>query len=322
LWLVQSVWISRRLLNALGDARRPFAVHLILGDPDDPCCAGVFGRLRERGLPARLLGDPLAPPARFAWNLDDEGLESSLSFDDQSPAKISSVLVRDTGWLDPAGWDPTDYAYVQAEMRAALLAWLAGLPCPVINRPSAAFWYRPRMSMLAWQPLLRRAGLPTPETLLTNDPAKARDFGRQLEADGAGGAVCTPLTGDAAWLITGSDWSGLATLQELAPVCLTEPHGQARCACVVGDRIIWDETPLPDLAALAPSLLRLAEAAELDVIEVAVASVRRGPAVVLVEPLVRLDHFRAPTRELILDAHVDVLTGETARVRQTEEASP
>lgn len=307
---------------SLNPIRAKAAVYLVLGHPDDSCCAGVLARLLDRGLPVRLLPDPLAPPARLAWRLDDAGLESWLALDGLSPDTISGVFVRDAGWLDPAGWDPADHAYMQAETRAALLAWLASLPCPVINRASAAFWYRPRMPLLAWRPLLRRAGLPAPETLLTNDPADARYFGRRLEADGAGGAVYTPLTGDAAWLVTGSDWSGVGALQQLVPVCLTEPHGPAQSACVVGDRIVWDGAPTPEAAALAPNLLRLAETAGLALVEVAVAPVRGGPAVVLVEPLVRLDHFRAPARERILDALVGLLTGEAARMRQAEDSPP
>jgi hypothetical protein len=295
-------------------------VHLVLGRPDDSCCAGVLARLRERGLAARLLADPLAPPTRFAWGLDDAGLENRVALDGVSPTTISSVLVRDTGWLDPTGWDPTDHAYMLAETRAVLLAWLTGLPCPVINRVSAALWYRPRMSALGWNPLLRRAGLPTPEILLTNDPDSARDFGRRLEANGSGGAVCTPLTGDAAWLITESNWSGLAALQKLAPACLTEPHGPTQCACVVGNRIVWDGAQPPTAAGLELGLLRFAKAAGLDFVEVAVAPVRQGLAIVLVEPLVQLDHFRPSVREHILDALLDMLVSEQALVDQTEEA--
>ena len=67
-------------------------MHLVLGHSDDSCCAGVLGRLKERGLPACLLPDPLAPPARFAWRLDDVGLESSLAIDGSNPETISSVL--------------------------------------------------------------------------------------------------------------------------------------------------------------------------------------------------------------------------------------
>jgi hypothetical protein len=298
-------------------AGRSLIVHLVLGRPDDSCCVGVLSRLRERGLPARLLSDPLAPPTRFAWRLDDAGLENKIALDGVTPTAISSVLVRDTGWLDPAGWDPIDHAYMLAETRAVLLAWLEGLPCPVVNRVSAALWYRPRMAALGWRPLLRRAGLPTPEILLTNDPNSARDFGRQLEGNGA---VCTPLTGDAAWLITASNWSGLAALQKLAPACLTEPHGPTQCACVVGGRIVWDGTPPATAAALERGFLRLARAAGLDFVELAVAPVRRHLAVVFVEQLVQLEHFRVPSREHILDALVDVLAGEAATARQPWEA--
>ena len=46
---------------------------------------------------------------------------------------------------------------------------------------------------------------------------------------------------------------------------------------------------------------RTAEAAGLALVEVAVAPVRRGRAIVLVEPLVRLDRFLAQARERILD---------------------
>ena len=284
-------------------------MYLLLGRLDDSCCAGVLARLLKRELPARLVSDPLAPPARLAWRLDDAGLDSRFALDGSSAETISGVLVRDVGWLDPAGWDPDDHAYMQAETRAALLAWLASLPCPVINRASAAFWYRPRMPLLGWRPLLQRAGLPTPEILFTNDSGEAREFVRRLEADGAGGAVCTPQTGEGAWLVTGSDASGVAALQALAPVCLAEPHGPAQSACVVGERIVWDGKPSPAAAALAPNFLRLAEAAGLAFLEVAVAPVRRGPAVVLVDALPRLEHFRAPIRERILDVLVEeVLT--------------
>jgi hypothetical protein len=297
-------------------------MHLVLGHPDDYCCAGVLARFLERGFPARLVTDPLAVPARFVWRLDNAGMETRLALDGTSPTTVSSVLVRDVGWLQTDGWDPSDHAYMQAETRAALLAWLESLPCPVINRTSAAIWYRHRLPLLAWLPLLRGAGLPTPEIVLTNNSADARNFGLQLEDEGAGGALCTPLTTDAAWLVTASDWTGLAKLQELAPVCLSEPHGPAQSACIVGDRILWDRDPSSEVAGLAPNLLRFARTAGLTLLEVAVAASRRGPLVAVVEPHVRFDHFRACTRELILDALVNILTGETAQVREVEEASP
>jgi hypothetical protein len=293
-------------------------VHLLLGHSGDSCCAGVLARLAARGLPAHIVASPLAPPARLAWRLADDGLTSRLDLDDD-PAEIAGVLVRGTAWFDPAGWAPVDHAYMQAEMLAATLAWLAGLPCPVVNRPSAALWYRGRASLLTWRPLLRRCGLPVPEQLITNDPAEARTFRRRLAAEGVAGAVYAPLTGEAGYLVaTDAAWEGLADLQERSPVCLSEPHGAAHPACIVGGQIVWDDDPSPESRALAPGLGRLAAATRLDFLEVVTAPLRCGLGVVMVEPMPVLEHFATPTRARILDA----LTALLAPVAAEPEAVP
>ena len=66
--------------------------------------------------------------------------------------------------------------------------------CPVVNRSSAALWYRPLNPLLVWLPLLRRCGLPAPETVVTDDPDTAYAFCGRLESAGVPGAVCTSLT--------------------------------------------------------------------------------------------------------------------------------
>lgn len=277
-------------------------VHLLLGHSGDSCCTGVLARLAARGLPAHIVASPLAPPARLAWRLADDGLTGRFDLGDD-PAEIAGVLVRGTAWFDPAGWAPVDHAYMQAEMLAATLAWLAGLPCPVINRPSAALWYGGRASLLSWRPLLRRCGLPVPEQVITNDRAEARAFRRRLAADGVAGAVYAPLTGDAGYLVaTDAAWEGLADLQERSPVCLSEPHGAAHPACIVGGEVVWDDDAPPESRALAPRLRQLAAATRLDFLEVAIAPLRRGLGVVMVEPMPVLEHFATPARARILDA--------------------
>jgi len=66
---------------------------------------------------------------------------------------------------------PSDRAYVAAEMTAFLLAWLTGLTCPVLNRPtpqclSGPLWGRERWALAAAKlgiparPVLRRAVWP------------------------------------------------------------------------------------------------------------------------------------------------------------------
>ncbi len=283
-------------------------MHLLLGHSEDPCCAGVFARLEARNLPVRIVAAPLAPPAELRWRLDEAGLASSL-YPGTPDDAIAGVLVRDTGWLDPAGWDATDHAYMQAELRAVTLAWLAGLAAPVVNRPDAALWYRAGAPLLVWRARLHDAGLPLPEVLITSDAEEARAFRRRLAASGVTGAVYVPLSGSAGYLLDDdASWERLAAVQARAPTCLAEPHGAVALACVVGDAIIWDGAPPSEAVALAPALLRFAAAAALTFVEIALAPVRRGLAVVHVEPLPRLEHFAAAARDHILDALAAVLT--------------
>ena len=195
-----------------------------------------------------------------------------LAFDEGPAEEIDSVLARSTGWIDPDGWEPADHAYMQSEFQATLLAWLAGLTCPVINRsPAAALVPAPQSpsGLAAVAPTLRSSGA---ETVVTDDPDTAYAFAGRLEAAGVPGAVCTSLTRDVAWPIGPSDWIGLAAAQLRTPVCLIEPHGRTRPACIVGREVIWDSPPSPEEAALEPRLLSLATEAGLDFLEVATAS--------------------------------------------------
>lgn len=287
-------------------------MYVVLGHSGDSCCAGVVARLAARGMPARIVASPLASPARFTWRLDRGGVTSRLDLGDDSQG-IAGVLVRGTAWVDPTGWDPEDHTYMQAEMLAATLAWLAGLPCPVINRPSATLWYRGRDSLMAWRPLLRRCGLPVPDQLVTNDPAEARAFGHRFAVDGADGVVYAPLTSDISYLVgTDAAWRGLAKVQEQTPVCLTEPHGAAQGACIVGGEVVWDHHPSPEARALEPRLCRLATVSGLDFLEVVIAPFRGILGVVMVEPMPVLEHFTPRSRGRILDALTALLAPAAA----------
>ncbi|WP_144299614.1 ATP-grasp domain-containing protein [Elioraea rosea] len=294
-------------------------MHLVLSQYRDACCEGVLSRLAARRLDARLLTTPFEPPARFTWRLDAHGVTTLLALDDGPPLSVESVFIRHVPWLDPGGWEPADHAYMQSEMQAALLAWLAALPCPVVNRPSAALWYRHGNPLLGWYPLLRRCGLPTPETVLTDDAEAARRFAADLGAAGVPGTICTSLTQEAAWLVGPGEWAGLAAVQTRTPICLTEPHGAPRTACVVGGEVIWDGAASREEAALTAGLRRLAGETGLDFLEVAVAPCRNGPAVVLVEPRPRLEHFSAGTQATILDALTDLLAAPARAVQEAAQ---
>jgi hypothetical protein len=299
------------------------AVHLLLGSRDDPCCSSVRTVLEARNYPTRIISNPLTHPTRFSWRLSNERSASQLLSDDEPAVRddrIASVLVRSTGWADPAGWQPDDLAYVQAEIQAALLAWLWSLPCPVVNRYPPAIWYQPRAPLLAWQRLIRQSGLPAADVLVTNVEKEARAFGRRLARRGVTGAVYGPLTGDLHYLISdGEDWRGLAAMQRRAPVSLTEPHGTTQFACVVGEDIVWGGQPPPERARLEPALRRFAAAAGLDFVELAFAPTSGGLCVVAVEPQPQLEHFGDSGRQIV-EGLVRLLTTEAAR--HPEGAAP
>jgi hypothetical protein len=306
---------------AAGLARdtRTRRVHLLLGHPEDSCLAGVRARLEALGLSAHIIASPLSPPARIAWRLDDDGVTARLDLDGE-PVEVAGVLVRGTPSVDPAGWAAVDHAYVQAEMLAATLAWLAGLACPVINRPSAELWYGDRASLFRWRPVLRSCGLLVPEQVITNDRAEARAFRARLQADGLAGAVYTPLTAGASYLVASdAAWDGLADLQERAPVCVSEPHGAPHPACIVGGEVVWDDDAPPEGRALGPRLRRLAAVTRLDFLEVAIAPIRGGLGVVMVEPMPVLEHFSAPTGRRILDALTALLAPVEAAAAEARQ---
>ena len=295
-------------------------MHLLLGDPQDPCCLSVRAVLEARNHPTRIISNPLVHPLRFSWRLNNGQSASQLVWDDEPPVldeHITGVLVRSTGWIDPIGWQPDDLAYMQAETQAALLAWLWSLPCPVVNRYPSAIWYRPQVPLLSWQRLLRRCGLPTLETMVTNVEQEARAFGRRIAREGVAGAVYGPLTSDVRYLVTGDeDWSGLAAMQRCAPVCLTYPHGAAQFVCVVGEQVIWEGEPSPETTLLEPALRCFATAAGLAFVELAFAPTPKGICVIAVEPHLDFVHFGDAARQQIVEGIVQLLTAEVSYSRK------
>lgn len=284
---------------------------LLLGHAQDSICQGVRAQLATQNRDARIVDAPLAPPGRLTWRLDAAGLTSSL-YPDLPDQAIDGVLVREAGWLDPADWAEEDFAYMQAEMRAVMLAWLNGLECPVINRPDASQWYRAGLPLAAWRRQLRSAGLNLPEVLVTSEPAEAAAFRRLLEARGEG-AIYAPLTYSSGYLLADDDaWNRLATVQARIPVWLTEAHGPPALACLAGGEVIWNDRPPPEAPSLEAAIRRFAAAAALTFVEIAFASVRGEPAVILVEPRPRLERYNERARTSIVTALVTALTGNAA----------
>ncbi len=262
-------------------------MHLLLGDPQAPFCLRVRAVLESRNFATHVMANPLVHPSRFAWRLDNGQSATRLAWDGGPSIRnedISGVLVTGTAWIDPAGWQPDDLAYVYAETQAALLAWLWSLDCPVVNRFAAAIWHRPKIP-------------PGQENMA--------------------GVVYGPLTSDIRYLVSSDqDWNGMAALQRYAPVCLAHPHGAVQLVCVVGEQVVWEGEPPPEMTPLEPALRRFAAAAGLTFVEMAFAPASDGHiCVVAVEPHPNFERFGDIAQEQIVEGIVRSIT-EAPRARK------
>ena len=79
---------------------------------------------------------------------------------------ISGVLTRlpEVSEQALAHIDPADRAYVAAELQAFLVAWLAALPCPVLNRPTPPGLAGPSWPHEKWVQTAARLGIPVAPT--------------------------------------------------------------------------------------------------------------------------------------------------------------
>lgn len=296
-------------------------MHLILGYPNDSCCAALLEKLAGAGCEARLIAGPLETPARHQLHIDSNGTSSTtLVLGDRTAEPIESVFVRSNGAVDRAGWASADHAYVQAETHAALLGWLFALDCPVVNRVNAELWYRARLPLLHWLGRLRTCGLPVPEVIISDDEAEIDRFRRESEGRDVPGAVFLSLAQQNSWLVGRDEWNGVMTLRTHGPVCLAEPHGPVDLLCIVGQDIIWEHEPTSDEATLSERLLQFTRSVSLEFVEIGLACVSTGLAVVHVELVPRLERFSQKARSRILDRLMVLLLGRAAS-RPTEALS-
>jgi hypothetical protein len=149
------------------------------------------------------------------------------------------------------------------------------------------------------------------ETLVTNVEQEAHAFGQAHTAERAAGVVYGPLSSNLQYLVTSDeDWKGLAAMQNHTPVSLTYPHGAAQFVCVVGEQVVWEGEPSPEMSNFEPALRRFALAADLAFVELAFAPTSHGICVIAVEPYPHLEHFGAAAQKHIVERIVHLLTAE------------
>jgi hypothetical protein len=258
------------------------AMYLLIGYENDPCIRIVCACLRNHGHKVYTIAEPLSGDTSLCWKFDTAHSQSSFRWCEE-PAIVGSalqgVLLRGTGEAtNPGGWDPADLAYVNVETRAALIAWLQSLACPVVNRLTADLWFRPRRPLVAWHTLFLSCGLPTLAIQMTNDLTTARQFADRWHGE----LIYAPLTSSVRYpVVMTQQWSELARLMEHLPVTLLEPYQGTACyATIVGRRVIWsDESGLTvaEREAVEAGLRQLAFVLQVDLVQVELLVGTHGP---------------------------------------------
>lgn len=85
-----------------------------------------------------------------------------------------------------------DSLYLEEEWRAALVAWLAALDCPVLNRPTGVSLYGTTMSDACWRYLAMQTGLAVYPWFTSSDFAVAEENEKPVQVLVAGKHVIDP----------------------------------------------------------------------------------------------------------------------------------
>jgi hypothetical protein len=127
---------------------------LLINCNGDPLCVDLLKGLTERGHPVRAIRDLYSYPGKISWRLDSGRSSTSFRLKTgaaNSDVEISAAFVRKGPFAQKEGWAFDEATYVHAEKEAALLGWIWGLPCRVINRYPPEFWFRPVDSLEFWR---------------------------------------------------------------------------------------------------------------------------------------------------------------------------
>jgi len=218
---------------------------VILGRRSDLCARLTDERLRRQGVETVFIEeDELLRTAGFTWSLDGPWEKSYfLAGSTRIPLPaVTGILarVRDA-LIVPLEVVTQERQYVALELRAALVALLNCIECPVINRPSLRS-FRPLSTGAEIAEALLACGFTLPRSLMTSRVERASRFYEEC-----GGAVLAASPcGLRPWSLVQGPGGGerLAVLLAQHPVLLQElPAGQWVRVYSLGDRA-W-AAPVP-----------------------------------------------------------------------------
>lgn len=286
---------------------------LLLGQPDDTCLLAVEAAIRERGRTAAIISSPFARPGRATWWFPPSHGSHIVLRAGSRPITLEGVLCRGIGTSaapppDAPGWVTEDLGYARAEADAALLGWLSGITCRVVDRLPAWLWYNTRPALLGWAVTLAECGLPPLDAVTTDDPVAIAAL---LEGPGA---AWVPFTGAGARYPAGAaSLSALTDTAKLTPLHLSTLHDGAWRACVLGAReVVWDDATPHAACSLDPLLRGFAAAVALDMVELVTTAELPGRArTVEVAAWPRFEAFGPVARDAIAAGLATMLCAET-----------
>jgi hypothetical protein len=143
-------------------------MYLVLCSLEDREAHWAYRELRAVGLdPLRAVSDmALAMPTELEHRVGTDETWCRLQLADGlvlSSAGLDGVLNRITSVpaMHVLSALPPDRDYAMQELHALYLSWLAGLPCPVLNRPTPLGLCGPLLQRSAWMRLAAETGLET-----------------------------------------------------------------------------------------------------------------------------------------------------------------
>ncbi len=157
---------------------------MILASPEDAHAQSVMEVLTGRGVPVELM-DLAEFPTRLTLSMRFENGARTFALRRPNGERLDLSAIRSVWWrrpelfdLPPAFLDPAHRGFAVSEAAEAFQALYQSLDAFWVNDPGrdAEAGHKP------WQlALAQRVGLSIPSTLVTNDPAEAREFWRRQE---------------------------------------------------------------------------------------------------------------------------------------------
>lgn len=146
-------------------------MRILLHQDHDPSAAWLVDGLRDRGCElTSVRASSLLRDARWEHRLGAAGPSAQVD-PAGGPTLRSGELIAVVNRVPVVGVDGLpvaagDREYADQELFALWLSWLAGLPCPVLNRPDPAGLCGVWLTQAQWTARAARAGLPTEPVVL------------------------------------------------------------------------------------------------------------------------------------------------------------